>query len=68
VCCVIFNNSSYRALTSLILKLEEIPFFSVAGIKFNWSLIMKEASCLINKQYNLVEIDKRMHGSFIEHM
>jgi len=29
---------------------------------------MKEASCLINKQYNLVEIDKRMHGSFIEHM
>jgi len=68
VCCVTFNNSSYKALISLILNLEEIPLLSVAGIKLNWSLIMKKASCLINKQYKLVEIDKRMYGSFIEHM
>ena len=29
---------------------------------------MKKASCLINKQYKLAEIDERMYGSFIEHM
>ena len=29
---------------------------------------MKKASCLINKQYKLAEIDERIYGSFIEHM
>ena len=29
---------------------------------------MKKADCLINKQYKLAEIDKRIYGSFIEHM